>query len=368
MKKKGTFVTLALLACVASVGVVFAQDVQTARPLFTAISPHANYPARPSERATQLTQWTYTYTSSRNNQKYNAVMVGTDPTQTNTTTTVTVGVIPLKMVYGANNGNMTFDPNTPYVGSVSTMQMLQQSPMFQNYIHFVQGGTDLGSTQYIDAYQRGDFWSSVQSNTNYHVKLKFVTGPTQTINVSPSQGLVEINPLGGGYKIGTIDLDALDAQLQTIIHKYSQIQPNVLPLFVTYNVYGTSGGCCYGGYHSANGIAPGGQTYSWTTIMEQNPSGQALFAQDISAASHELGEWLMDPFVNTQNACGGIMENGDPLEGKANYGAYPYKVQSFTFHPQDLVFVTYFGAPANTSVNNWTTFQGENETICQNGQ
>jgi len=362
------FVRLALLAWVASVGVVFAQDVQAARPLFAAIPPHANYPVRQADPAAQLTQWTYTYTSSKNNQQYNAVMVGTDPTQTNTTTTVTVGVIPLKMVYGADNGDMTFDPNTPYVGNVSTVQMLQKSPLFQNYIDFVQGGTDLGSTQYIDAYQRGDFWSSVQTNTHYHVKLKFVSGPTQTINVSPSQGLVETNPFGGGYKMGTINLFALDAQLQTILQKYSQIQPNILPLFITYNVLGTGVGCCYGGFHSANGIAPGGQTYAWAAIMEQDPGGQPLPGQDISAASHEIGEWLMDPFVGNPSACGGAMENGDPLQGKTNYGDYPYKVHGFTFHPQDLVFVTYFGAPANTSVNGWTTFQGENEGICQDGQ
>jgi hypothetical protein len=295
-------------------------------------------------------------------------MVGSDPSQTNTTSTVTVGVIPVKMVYGQSNGNMTFDPTTPYTGNVSTIKLLELSPMFQNYIDWKQGGTDLGSTQYIDAYQRGDFWKYVQSNTSYHVKLKAVTGPVLTINVPAGQGLVENNPFGGGYKIGTMDINAFDVQLENFISKTHQIQPNILPLFVTYNIYLTSGGCCIGGYHSANSGAPGGQTYSHTTIMSQNPSGAAIFAQDISAASHELGEWLMDPFVNTPNACGGIMENGDPLEGKANYGTYPYKFSGFTFHPQDLVFVTYFGAPADTSVNNWTTFQGESEGICQNGQ
>ena len=365
--KRSLLVALALLVCLSSVGVMFAQDVQTARPMFVVGPNHSNQQP-PENPAAQLPQWTYTYKSSKNNQTYNAVMVGTDPSKTNSSTTVTVGIIPVKMVYGPSNGNMTFDPTTPYVSNVSTVQLLQKSPLFSSYIDWVQGGTDLGTNEYIDAYQRGDFWISVQSNTNYHIKLKGVIGPVQTINVAQGQGLVETNPLGGGYKIGTMDINAFDAQLQTFIRNIHQIQPNILPLFVTYNVYLTEGGCCIGGYHDANGIAPGGQTYGMTTVMEQAQNGQAIFAQDISAASHELGEWLMDPFVNTQNACGGIMENGDPLEGKTNYGTYPYKVQGFTFHPQDLVFVTYFGAPANTSVNNFTTFQGENEAICQNGQ
>jgi len=367
--KRGLLVTITLLALVASAGVAFAQDVQTARPMFLAVPPHSYGPVRQADPAAQLPQWTFPFTSSFNNRQYKPVIVGTDPSQNNSTTTVTVGVIPLKMVYGPNNGNMTFDPNTPYINNVSTVQMLEKSPIFQNYIDWVQGGTDLGSTQYIDAYQRGDFWSSVQSNSNYHIKVKFVLGPTQTINVANGQGLVETNPLGGGYKIGTYDFGTLDNQLQQIIRKYSQIQPNVLPFFITYNVYVTSGGCCIGGYHSANGIQPGGQSYGYTTIMEQAQNGQAIFSQDISAASHELGEWLMDPFTNNPSPCpsNGILEIGDPLEGEANYGTYPYKFQGFTFHPQDLVFITWFGAPPSTSVNNFVTFQGHKLGVCQVG-
>lgn len=364
--KRSMLVTLALVVCVASVGVMFAQDVQTARPMFAAIPPHSYYPARPAEPAAQLTQFNLTWKSSKTNTNFTSTIVGTDPTQNNSTTTVTIGVIPIKMVYGANNGNMTFDPGTPYVGNYSTTQMFLNSPMLQNYIDFNQGGTDLGNTQYIDAYTRGNFWASVQTNTNYHLILKPVLGPTQTINVSVGQGNVEINPLGGGYKIGTMDINAFDSQLQTIIRKYSQIQPNVLPFFITYNVYLTSGGCCIGGYHSANGAQPGGQTYGYTTIMAQNPNHQALFAQDVSAAAHELGEWQLDPFVDNRSPCpnNGILENGDPLENNATYGQYPYTYKGFTFHPQDLVFLSWFGQTPSTAVNGWTTFQNEKLGVC----
>jgi hypothetical protein len=34
---------------------------------------------------------------------------------------------------------------------------------------------------------------------------------------------------------------------------------------------------------------------------------------------------------------------------------------------QDLATLPYFGAPANTSVNDWFTFQGESLSVCQNG-
>ena len=283
------------------------------------------------------------------------MIVGTDPSTTNTTTTVTVGVIPIIMVYGPTNGNKTFDPSTPYFKTFSTTQMVLNSPMFKgNEFDFNQGGTDLGKTQYIDAYERGNFWGSIQTNTKYHLLLKTVLGPAQTFNVPASVGRVT-NSGFAPNPVGTADINWFDQQLQGVINKFSQIQPNVLPLFITYNVYLTSGGCCIGGYHSANGPQPGGQTYSYSTVVDQFTNGRAAFAQDIGALAHELGEWTLDPFVNNPSPCpsNGILENGDPLENGPNFGDYPYTIDGFTFHPQDLVFITWFGAPPATSLNVW---------------
>ena len=95
-----------------------------------------------------------------------------------------------------------------------------------------------------------------------------------------------------------------------------------------------------------------------------------VFSQDIGALSHEIGEWLLDPFVDNASPCpsNGILENGDPLETDTNpeFGDYPYTIGAFTYHPQDLVFLTWFGGPA-TSVNNWVTFQGQKLNVCQTG-
>ncbi len=93
------------------------------------------------------------------------------------------------------------------------------------------------------------------------------------------------------------------------------------------------------------------------------------FSQDVSALSHEVGELLMDPFANTPSGCsdGGLLEVGDPLEGDANYGDYPYTVAGFTYHLQDLVLITYFGAPSTTSLLSQWTFQGTTESVCSNG-
>jgi hypothetical protein len=370
----GSLITvLVALVCISLAGIAVAQD-PSEHAMYKALPPHSYYPVKPAEQAAQLAQWTFNWTSSFNNRTYHSVIVGADPSVSNATTTVTVGVIPIIMVYGPTNGNQTFDPSTPYFKNFSTTQMVLNSPMFKgNEFDFNQGGTDLGKTQYIDAYERGNFWGSVQTNTKYHLILKTVPGPAQTFNVPANVGKVT-NSGFAPNPVGTADINWFDQQLQGVINKYKQIQPNVLPLFITYNVYLTSGGCCIGGYHSANGPQPFGQTYSYSTVIDQFSNGRAAFGQDIGALAHELGEWTLDPFVNNASPCpsNGILENGDPLENGPNFGDYPYTIDGFTFHPQDLVFITWFGAPPATSLNVWNgvptnvvTFQNEVLRVCQ---
>jgi len=366
----GVLVVLAIVCAFCFTATVSAQEPvydPTAKPMFVVRTP--NPAIERDAPVTPLTQWTYKWTYS--GQNLTATIVGTDPSKTNTTTTIKVGIIPIKMVYGANNGNMTFDPNTKYSGTQTATQMIAGSPIFASSVDYVQGGVNIGKTQYEDAYERANFWGSVSTNTNYHLLFaKPIIAPEQTINVTPSEGNVISNPWSG-IPTGTMDINAFDAQLQTIILKFKQITPNVLPIFLTYNVYLTSGGCCIGGYHSANGVQPNGQTYSYTTTISQGVG--PVFSQDISALSHELGEWLLDPFVDNiaPNLCAirgnSLLENGDPLEGGPDFGDYPYTVNGFTYHPQDLVTMPYFGAPTTTSVNGFFTFQGQKLSVCQNG-
>lgn len=145
------------------------------------------------------------------------------------------------------------------------------------------------------------------------------------------------------------------------------ITPNALPIFLTYEVYLTQGGgCCIGGYHSSEGSTSAPQAYAEATYVDH----AGAFSQDVSALSHEIGEWADDPLVvniNGNNTPCGILENGDPLEGNANFGGYRYVLHGFTYNLQDLVTLPYFGAPTSTSVNGWLSFQGESLSVCSNG-
>ena len=360
MKKSHT--ALALLTTASMLPLAASSALaQTVTPRFVVLPIHAaGKQYAPGHTPVPLQTWTGKLKFSGVSKTF--IMVGTNPASTNTTTTVTVYLIPIKMVYGPSNGNVTFDPQVDQQNGVSIMQNMMNSPLF-NSLDWKWGATDVGSTEFTDAFQRGSFWLDVKKNPSYHVVLAPSQLSEETINVSASQGQAETNPINHSGTIGTMDINAFDSALQTFISGFSQVNPSVLPLFVTDNIYLTSGGgCCIGGYHSANS---NGQTYSYASWVTT-----PTFSQDISAFSHELSEWLDDPGAPhfNNNFCGGLLEVGDPLEGKPNFGTFPVSFGGVTWHPQNEVFISYFGAPKRQSANSWLDTGHIETSVCENGQ
>jgi len=356
-----SFLKNALIIPVAALslsGLVLAQEEGTtpSTPRFVVL------PAKPSTDSAQpavtLATWNGSFVYSGHTYSYN--MVGTAPSS-NASTTIPVYIIPVKIVITSKTGTKTtFDPAHVLTNGKTVIQNTVDSPIFDSTTTYVQGGVNVGTTQYIDAYQRANFWGTVSGNKNYHVLFGAPTVlAEQTLSPPAADG--KTGP-EFGFTAGKVNLNWLDAKFQTMLKKFTQIQPNALPIFLLYDTYLTQGTCCIGGYHSAAGA----QAYAQFTYADH----VGAFSQDVSALSHEAGEFVDDPLVN--NASGnpvscGILEVGDPLEGNVNYGAYPYTVNGFMYNLQDLVTLPYFGAPPSTSVNNWFTFQGESETVCANG-
>jgi hypothetical protein len=343
------FATLTALICA---GLASSAIAQTTTPRFATLTPrylgNVLAPATPT-----VTHWTGSLSAGGTS----FTMVGTDPKTTNSATTVTAFLIPVRIVITPTPTGI-FDPAHVLPNGRSVIQNTALSPIFNSGIDFVQGGIDLGNTQYIDAFQRGNFWSNVSTNTNYHVLLNLVVLPEVTISAPSGRIATEF-----GVRAALVDINFFDAKLQQIISSNPQITPDSLPIALTYNTYLTSGGCCIGGYHSAFGSASSPQTYSHFTYIDR----PGAFAQDVSALSHEVGEWMDDPFINNPG-CGGLLENGDPLEGGPNFGGFPYTLNGFTYNLQDLVFLQYFGQSPSTSVNGWFSFQNANLSVCSNGQ
>jgi hypothetical protein len=289
-------------------------------------------------------------------------MVGTAPS-TGKSTTVKTFIIPVKVDITGCDTNAKTDKE----GTKTVLALTQASPIF-NDMKWVLGGKDIGTTQYEDAFQRANFWGIVKSHTGYHILLG---KPTVLPELTLTPGSSGACATAFGVHVGLMDIDYFDPQAGNYITAHSQITPDSLPIFITDNLYLTEGSptlgnCCIGGYHSANGP----QAYAHFTFI----ATPGVFSQNVSALSHEAGEFIDDPLVNGYNnvACG-ILEVGDPEEGfnedGAEYGAFPYTLNGFTYHLQDLVFLEYFGAPNTTSVLKWETFHNNpfGLGICNNG-
>ena len=82
--------------------------------------------------------------------------------------------------------------------------------------------------------------------------------------------------------------------------------------------------------------------------------------------SHEVGEWLDDPFGNNptpawgntgqvKGQCQANLEVGDPLTGTT----FPVVRKGVTYHPQELAFSSWFYGPSpSIAVNGTYSFNG----------
>jgi hypothetical protein len=369
---KTRFASLALLATSVAALCAFSasanEAMNGAKPMFGVIPANAPWHAatqaviKNRKPAAQITQWNGSFTDNHS-VKRTFTMIGTDPGSTNTNTTIPLEIVPVIFTY-PSFGKKKFNPKKDtYSDGETVLKNFTSSPLLTTHIDFKTGTIDLGGSQYIDAFQRGNFWNqNVKSEANYHVNLGSPTilKPLK-ITVQSGQGVVEKNPFGPS-QIGTYGFGAMDGQINTYIRNHSNVTPDQFVFFVSHNIFLTSGGCCIGGYHTATSGQPGGQTYGYTTLVTDVGS----FSQDVSAASHEIGEWMDDPFTDNRVGCNdnSILEVGDPLEGRANYGAFPYPDHGFTYNLQDLVYISYFGAPRSIPNDNLLSFNKLESNVC----
>src|ERR1700675_33169 len=130
MNKRFTVSVFAASLVLACASTAFSQetkypDIQDAKPMFKTL-PNRLEPA-PRVPAVTLTQWNGTF-KDLTGRTVNYTMVGTDPTTTNLTTKTPVYIFPVKMVYGAANGNHTFDPKHVLRTVMTVIKKMVASP------------------------------------------------------------------------------------------------------------------------------------------------------------------------------------------------------------------------------------------------
>jgi len=231
-------------------------------------------------------------------------MVGSNPMTAPQTTTIRTQIVPVKFIF--SDGSV-FDASTQVGGMAS-------SPLFTNQSY------NVGTTQFGDAFMRGEFWTYAASEPNYHVLLASpVVEPTITINVPSSDGYTTIvNNVRWGYVTYSWFMGVIQPQVISQLG----IQPSSLTFFATANskvLEPGSNTATYSGFHYVYTLS--GNT--WTTVWA------SVTSTSVETVSHEVAEWLDDPFYNNHvpswinpvsNACNGsTLEVGDPV---TNYVFY----------------------------------------------
>jgi hypothetical protein len=319
------------------------------------VAAYASFPADPTVQTSSGTVPMWSGSFSFNGTTYPYTMVGTDPAAGSGNTIVPTEIIPLKFVF---SDGTTLDPTAPVCGGTSSaLQLTLNSPVFQSST-FTPGGTNVGTTQYVDAYQRANFWSKVSTTSpGYHVTL---SNPpqvmaTQTITVPRVFGSAGTGPCA---KIGQVSVSYFQLWLRQHI---AGLASTSFPIFLTYNTFFTQlGQCCILGFHTAFGQAPNQLTLA--VAAYNDPGIFSVPIQDIHALSHEVGEWMDDPLINNTvpgwsggqvSGCSTLLENGDPVTGTA----FQVTMNGTTYNPEDLVFLPWFEHQVpSTSVNGWYTF------------
>jgi len=327
--------------------------------MYVVMPPHLRNDVAPP--AASLQSWNGSFTFSGTTYTYN--MVGAAPS-TNSTATITTYVIPVKIVITNRNPHQTYLRS--FARTVERKHRHNQHRDFSGLRlnHDLRSGrSECGHNPVHRRLPARELLGHGATNPNSHLLLNPTVLAEQTLSPRRTNGKT-----GSvfGFTAALVNINWFDAQVPNLINQLG-IQPNQFPIFLLYDTYLTQGGqCCIGGYHSSEGSTSNPQSYAEATYVDH----VGAFSQDVSALSHEIGEWADDPLTvnfNGNNTPCGILENGDTLEGNANFGGFPYTLHGFTYNLQDLVTLPYFGAPTSTSVNGWLSFQNASLGVCSNG-
>ena len=297
-----------------------------------AILPLEQLPAN----AVSVPTWSDSFSTAGTVYPY--TMVGTDPAAGSASTHVPVEIIPLTLDF----------PGNCVLGHSGMAADLEASPLFSASNDFRNG-----ATEYLDALQRGSFWSTVSTvSPDYHLLLDASDIPAVTLHVPGAQGLTISDPNTGGID-GIVGGEWFARHMDGLLNSL-HIPATTLAVFVPYNTYVTDENptdclvsCAfYVGFHSAMLQPPSGnqpQAINTFAMASYIDDGTALpGGLDISAyvLSHEIAEWANDPFDHDARPQGGglqflanatpswaspfalgchtVLEVADPLEGIDN--------------------------------------------------
>jgi len=299
-----------------------------------------------------------------NGQEFPYTMVGYQP-RSGKSTTVRPVIIPLRVRFQFFEQDATFEPDI-------AVKNILASPIF-NDAQFANG-----TGQFGDQLQRATFWNKMDPQHRWHVRFsKPRVLDTVDVLVEPDIGDLFATGDPSFPFLGDVRFGAMDSTIHTIL-QFADVDPDELPIFVTYNVFADALG-----YHDAFAVGSKHgndvlQTLVYTSWLEEELVGSLL--ADISTINHEVGEWLNDPYVNnivttwmypppddprTECSFNPFLEVGDPQGNGPTFDDFPTVVvplNGFNYHLQDLVMLPWFtGEVPSSAQNGWYDFPGTNQ-------
>lgn len=354
-----------------------------------------------SAPAKTLPVWTYFTESARDGNAYSGIMVGRDPFNGGGTVSVPTYIVPLIIktntigtgisgtgIINTKPGTTVFNPAVPDKACLTgrnnvPLSLFEQSPIFVK-ASYSFGGSIVGTTQYVDAFQRANFWN-VDDHDSYHVLL----GPVKTlapvvINVPANSGTTLPTALTGACgDEGIVDIGWFDAYLDnTVIPALASqgVNPANFPMFLVHNVVWSHAptdlsNCCVIGYHGYSGFPI--QTYSPMDFDSNAGFFASAEIRDSYVPSHEVAEWMNDPYDNNPTpawghigqvgGCSGALEVGDPLTGTPSIPISG--INGFTYHLEEGAFFSWFFGGDSVGIHRWfsnnASFLQDAGPVCQ---
>jgi len=324
--------------------------------------------------------WSSSFTDP-NGVVYPFTMVGTDP-RLGGSTTVPTAIIPLKFTFIAGSQDLSAMGLTPVAASMDgadNVSATLASPIFSPFTYPIS--RDAG-VQYGDAVMRAEFG---KVGTGYHVQLgQPDIQDTITLDVPEEMGAAVNKRVAPNSQttvlVGLVDGDWFKSQLRHIINTM-HLPASTLPIFLSNNVFLYSDGnflhCCTVGGHGAGsptgiggGSLNGKDAKAWRTFVFAayiTPRSFPGFPApnrglaDIHALSHEVAEWMNDPFgvnkvpayrvpVAPPGICAAEIETADPVAGVwFPTQILPIIPNSMVWHTADQVFLNWFARDAQES-------------------
>lgn len=286
-------------------------------------------------------------------------VVGSRP-QDGLTTAISTQILPISMLFEG----YVDDKGAPIVLDPESLL-----PRVLNSPNFRSASYQTGFTQFGDAVQRAEFYGSMASE--WHTLLK---SPQElkavNIVVPPGMGKVFRNPANGAV-YALVDSSFFISQLNTIV-QMAQLRPDALAILLTNNVLLAPQAdvkrCCVLGFHTAFDAGQLGnrrlvQTMVWASWVDSGILGTNF--GDVTALSHEIGEWFNDPFGSNQTpqwqhpvaslGCQNTLETADPVAALPG-SSYPVTIDGFTFHPQTQVLLPWFTRQPSDAIEGAYTF------------